>query len=278
MTIRINQTAVDFTLEQETTFADLVESLRSWAATQGLAVLGVLADGKALSPADPTPLQEIREVDVEAVAAQDEETAKIEVLERYFSLLAQGAGAENPALVSELRAEYPEVRKAAAPLLEGWKERAEGAWTILDGFWDSLGLVAESASLVAGLAHEARREQEAPFAALEETFAALDSALGDLEDLGTLFHRGRDRDALAKILGLFTLLGDAGRRAPKAFADAPEALAGWTVLFEELQPFLQETEQALGAGDFVLLTDLLEYEVTPRLRGLKDRASRNFQP
>lgn len=268
MTILINQSAVDFTLEQETTYAALVTSLQTWAASQNLAILGILADGRALPPDDTLALSTIQLVEVEVVGAQDEDLSRIEVLERYFVLVAQGVAADDNALLSELRAEYAEVRKALFPLLEAWKERLEWALEVVDGNWDDLPALGAAASAVVTSTGEARRELLDPAAALEETLEALDAALANLEDLGTLFHRGRDKDALEKILGLFTLLGDAGRRAP----------VGWRAFFEELQPFLKETEQALALGDYILLADLLEYEVSPRIRDLKVHASRNFQP
>ena len=117
MTIRINQIAVDFTLEKEKTFADLTTSLRAWANGQDLAILGILADRRALGPDDATSLDDIGEVEVEAVPVGEGDLARVAVIARFFALLAQAWERKDQTVVAELHQEFDAVRGALVPLL-----------------------------------------------------------------------------------------------------------------------------------------------------------------
>ena len=270
MTIRINQIAVDFTLEKERTFADLTVALRAWALGQDLALLGILADGRALGPEDPTPLDSLGVVDVEAVPAGERDLARSAVLARYFSLLTQAFTSQDQALRAELQAEYPGVRAALFPLLDPFGSRIKSALEVLDGAWTASDALASSAALVAEAAEDRRHELQSPVQALAETLDRLDLCLDNLGDLGLVFQRGEDKTGFDRILELFTVLGDLGRRV--LFGPEDEASKSqWSTFVEELQPFLREAETALAGGDYILLTDLLEYEVCPRLREVRDR-------
>jgi len=270
MTIRINQIAVDFTLEKEKTLADLTASLRAWATGQNLAILGILADGRALGPDDATPLEGLHTVDVEAVPAGERDLARVAVLARFFSLLAEGWASNNQDLIEELHREYPSVRNAVFPLLDVVRDRLTGSLQTLDGPWTGSPDLRSAAQRVAHEAEARRKELQSPEAALAQTLSALEAQTQNLTDLGVLFQRGQDKAAFDLILGLFTLLEDANRRVGLHLKNDNGATVPWQEFHDALQPFLRETEGALGSGDYILLTDLLEYEVIPRLAGLKD--------
>ncbi len=277
MTIRINQIAVDFTLEKERTFADLTTSLRAWANGQDLAVIGILADGKALGPDDATPLDEIRAVEVEAVPAGQRDLARVAVIARFFSLLAQGAQGGDQALVSELHQEFGSVRSALFPLLSPVAPRILGALEVLDGPWNDPAVLKQAAAKLAHEAEGLRRELQAPGAALSQSLDSLEFSLTSLEALAGLFQKGRDREGFDLILQLFTVLEDLGRQAPQAALNAQDDLASWVRFHAELHPLLKEAEAALNTGDYVLLTDLLEYEVSPRLKTVRGLFSQTLQ-
>jgi len=268
MTIRINQIAVDFTLEREKTFADLTVSLRAWANGQNLAVLGILADGRALGPEDPMPLTQISEVDVEAVPAGERDLARVAVLARFFSLLAQGWERGDQDLISELHEEFPSVRAALFPLFSPIGPRLLPSLEILDGPWTDSGTLAQAALKIAREAEGIRWELQHPVMALAETFDALEESLVRLEALAGLFQKGKDKDGFELIVRLFTVYEDLGRRAGVVRREQ-ETITDWARFNTELQPFLKEAGEALESGDFILLTDLLEYEVTPRLRSVR---------
>lgn len=267
MTIHINQIAVDFTLENERTLADLTSALRTWAHEQDLAILGILADGQALGADDPTPLDQIHQIDVEAVPVGERDLARVAVVAKFFALVAHAATHNDGPLLSELRQEYASVRGALFPLLSVVESRLRSALEVLDAPWTDTGQVQKAASRLAVESEGRRLELQAPKQALLKTVQALVDSAKVATEVGALFQQGRDHDGFERILALFNHWEDLARRTSAAGVDE---IPRWQKFHRELQPFLQETEGALSSGDYVLLSDLLEYEILPRLFGLPD--------
>ena len=66
-------------------------------------------------------------------------------------------------------------------------------------------------------------------------------------------------------MSLFTLLDDLNRCASRVLRTGNGDQTKWADFQAELQPILLEAERAISAGDYILLTDLIEYELIPRL-------------
>ncbi len=259
MTIRINDTPIDFTLEHEKTFADLYTSLARWAETQKLDLLSVLGDGKDMAHDSPVALETLDVIEVEAIPVSEAAMARLAVLAKFFAHAAQGAGGE------EWRSQYREIRDLIPKLLAPVAHRIGDSLEALDAWSQeapaaAARLVSEAASL--------HRELADPMAALNEALDHLDRVLpGD--ELATLFQKGQDRDGFARILTLFTAFEDLSRRGDLALESAAAETSTWTAFQDELRPFLGEARDALEAGDHILLTDLLEYEIVPRLASIR---------
>jgi hypothetical protein len=263
MNIRINETPVDFTLELEKTFADLYRSLRQWAQSEQLELLSVLGDGKALHIDDTTALDSIETVEVEAVPASEGTLAHLAVVSRFFLLAADATDPELP----DLHSQYLAIRPVLETLLGQVVHRLSSELAVLDGSWSAPG-VGEAAFRVAAEAAALYSELDNPSAALAETISQLEQALpGD--ELAQLFQKGHDRDGFRRILDLFTIFENLSRRADLALERSKTDSGAWTGFQDELRPFLGEARDALEAGDHILLTDLLEYEIVPRLSAVR---------
>jgi hypothetical protein len=255
MTIRINDSPVDFTLEHEITFADLHRSLSQWAHAEQLELLSVLGDGKALAPDDITALEGLDVIEVEAVPTSESALARLALVARFFA-----AAALDP--TDDLRAQYQGFRGVMESLLGPAAHRLSDELALLDGDWSGTG-VAEAAARVARQAAALHAELVSPHAALTEALDRLDASLPG-EELARLFQKGDDREGFERILTLFTAFEDVTRRAELVGADQP-----WSEFQEGLRPFLGEARDALAASDQILLTDLLEYEIVPRLKEIR---------
>lgn len=259
MIIRINETPVDFTLEHETTFADLHRSLTQWAANEQLELLSVLGDGKDLSPDDLAALDTLQTVEVEAVPVSEGTMARLAVIARFFALLAQSDAA------GELRAQYQGIRGVLPTLLAPVAHRLQDAFETLDKWTDEAPAAASRIAMETAALH---RELSDPKLALQEALSQLDDALpGD--ELAGLFQKGQDKEGFGRILALFTAFEDLSRRADLALGAAKIESPAWTEFLDDLRPFLTEARDALEAADHILLTDLLEYEIVPRLTGVR---------
>ena len=186
------------------------------------------------------------------------------MIEDYFALLVQGWSRGDQTLIAELQDEYLSVRRALFPLLDAVSTRLEEPLQRLDAPWKDSSVLA-AAETVLGSVREFSQEVADPVKAVYQTLGRLESSLDSLGDLGLLFQKGRDRDGFGLILSLFTLLDDLNRCASRVLRTSNGDQTKWAAFQTELQPILQEAERALSAGDYILLTDLIEYELIPRL-------------
>jgi hypothetical protein len=115
----------------------------------------------------------------------------------------------------------------------------------------------------------ARRREEASCRLREtmETYAALQALAPELAaleekigEVSVLLQSGKDRQAMETVTR-FTDLIEAAVAALQRTGNAGEAAE----LFSDLNPRLREILGAFDAKDFILVGDLFEYEVAPRL-------------
>lgn len=262
MRIRINQTAVDFTLDGERTLSDLAASLGRWAEAEGLAVTSLLADGKAVSAGSDQLLDTVNEVELEAVSQQTLAGSQLEFIAGYLALAVQSLEDGNGPVADELRSEISPVIEALSHLLAPLAPEAQQALKALESGWDpgALGFLTRLTAARAA-------EKADPAGAVAVAAETLSRQLEGAAELPLLFQRGEDTKAFDRILALFTALGDLDRTVPPVCRE-PNARTEWAAFRSELAPFLTEARSALEAGDYVLLTDLMEYEVIPRLRAV----------
>jgi hypothetical protein len=111
-------------------------------------------------------------------------------------------------------------------------------------------------------------ELEDPRAALSRLAAELEPCLARAAEVSLLLQTGRDREAMELIVRfseltqlLVRLLETAG--LPAVDGQEPREFFG------ELNRMLKELTQAFEAKDTVLIGDLMEYEIAPRLRRLQ---------
>lgn len=266
MILRINETPVDFTLEREKTFADLYLSLDAWARSQQLELFSVLADGRSLAPDDAVGLETLKTVDVEAIPKGSGTLARLALVTRFFTLAAQADGPS-----AELKEQYSAIRGIVPTLLSPVTHRLADAWDLLEGDWSQPG-ISDAAARVAREAAALHRELSDPRAALAEALDQLESALPG-EELAQLFQKGDDKEGFERILALFTAFENLTRRAELALETAKADTTAWNAFQEDLRPFLGEARDALEAADQILLTDLLEYEIVPRLSAVRESLS-----
>lgn len=263
MKIQINRVPIDFTLEEETTVADVVRSLGAWAQGQGVVLVSILADGKAVPQDDPTSITSVGLLEVEAVPQSDQNLARLSVITEFFQLLSQSLAAPNGP-TEEWRAEYAAIRPGLFPTLDPVGSRAQGPLAVLDASWDDRFEVRRAADELAGLGLLLQSEVVNPGQRWDTLLKSLDETVGQAESLAGLFQKGQDKAGLEIILAFFTLLDDLNRVAPLVLRT--DKLPAWDQWREDLQPFLKEAGDALEVMDYILITDLMEYEVVPRLK------------
>ncbi len=282
MEIRVNDQPLAFRLENERTLEEVVRGLESWLAGSGLVLCEARWAGRDLLalPAgewSATPPEQVERLELTVRHASELRQENLRTLQdfleavRGFALDPQEQAAAElergyPFFLDSLRRHFSEAEVGGqlaelAPLAAG-----PGRLGLQDA-----GARARLAAAASGLRERIGlrlAETDDPRAALSRLAAELEATAAGISEVSVLLATGRDRQAMETVVRfselsqrLLSTLGRlgvpaVGGREPREF-------------FAGLNRVLQDLLAAFQARDTVLIGDLLEYEVAPRLRQLQ---------
>jgi hypothetical protein len=290
--LTINGEPVTYSLENERTLGEVVRGVRSWLADAGFHVTEMKADEHDLVREAPDrwggiEVSTVAELGVQAAHTGEMRLAHWRTVEKWLAMLEEETrallarpGSSGPAAapgtetLSALLSDFPEtlVGMKANPFfppdataLARFEAAFQGQSAPAVAAWPSVRLQ-EAGSVIAELrGHLSRRvaDASAPGEALRGCAARFRESVAKLPDVSILLQTGRDRAAMEIVI---------------AFADIVQSLLGLLPflppdaqrgkLISELTPVLRDLVAAFDARDSVLIGDLLEYEITPRIERL----------
>jgi hypothetical protein len=290
--LTINGEPINYSLENEKTLGEVVRGVQGWLAEAGFHVTEMTADAHDLfrEPADQwtrIEVSSVEELGVRAAHTGDMKLAHWRTVERWLSMLeeelrAAGARAAGTAAaagspletLSELLADFPGTFDGmkANPFLPPGSTAGSRFEAIFKGqaaavvaSWPPARLSEAVESTGELRLHLSRRlaDATAPGEALKRCAAQIRESMAHLPEVSVLLQTGRDKAAMEIVI---------------AFADTVQSLLGLLPflppdsnrgrLLGELTPFLRDLVAAFDAKDSVLIGDLLEYEITPRIERL----------
>jgi hypothetical protein len=287
MDIRINGEAVDVTLEKEQTLGAILSGIENWLGSSEFRVNGLEIDGETI-PGNELPdafyrdLQGIQTIDIRVCSRQELMLEALAEARCYLTALTNspsevqalvdnafdGSGSslveswKNSAAASFLSVELPEIHKIVDDLLvqngpEIYSDAGRGG----DGI---------SASLILSLIDERIREigdSVGEFERIEPLVAGISERL---EELPLDIQTGKDgraaetvtlfSNAAEKLFRLHFIFQSRGK-----FIDTVDSVPV-NDFFEDFNTALKELLAAFTGKDSVLVGDLAEYELAPRLR------------
>jgi hypothetical protein len=268
MDIRINGKTADIILESERTLGAVLVGIENWLGNSAFRVKGLEIDGQVIAgDAIPTAFERelvgIESIDVKICSGQE---LMLEALAEARCYLAVATASESPAAVSSIS--------------EGWRTTAAASflsrelpdiWGILDEFFKKSGTGGGlSSQMILSLIEERIREIGDPtgeFARLESLVSTVSERL---EELPIDIQTGKDGRA-AETVSLFSTITEklfrlfAVFQSQGGFIDMVDSVPIHNFL-EEFGDTVKELVAAYSAKDAVLVGDLAEYELAPRLR------------
>ncbi len=275
MVIKVNGEPINFTLEKESSLREVVGGVREWAGGAGFVVTSILMGGRDLLSVSEgswasTPISSVSELDFRVLTSADvrlEHWAAVRVWMAALERELRSPGASLPELASNIPVTLLGIRKN--PFLPQGSADMERLTGILGG-QDAASISGwppekreDAAAILSrvGLALESRIKEAAnPREALTGQLPRLRELASTVADVPLLLQTGKDRQAMEMVSAfteLFQKLLDIVPFLPK---DGERDR-----VFEELNPILHQILSAFDARDFVLIGDLFEYEVAPRL-------------
>ena len=285
MDIRINGEKADIIIETEKTVGDILAGLDNWLScgtspeNKNLRLSGLRIDGREI---DALSLEDSLGSDLAAIQSLDITVSNLHDLV-YTALRDTQKTVEEWA-----RLDFQDRRDCA----ENWKTRPAAA-LLLEQYPELFAMTVQTLSggepggqVMAALIDERMRELENPEAELAGMEQFIAGISGRLENLPLDIQTGKDRQAsetvrlftgiTEKIFRIFNIfkargfpLGDIMVVSPGASgenASVGEAEIPVTAFLSEFNAALQEMLSAYEQKDAVLVGDLAEYEMAPRLR------------
>ena len=281
MTVTLNGKPLEFTLERERTVGEFLAEIEGWLERSKFSVSGLRMDGKEI-PAER--IEEIYPIEIDTVES-------IDLIAASWNALFLEALAECGRFLEEAAAERASARAAGRTASTGElsaRFEASAASGILSGKTPELHRAVAGAirggsddpdsDIAATRAEIDERvaELDSPFDELRRGVAAVPSLVQRLEALPLDLQTGKDVQAAvtlrdfasfaAKLLRLLPILESAGADINGMKIDD----YSFRDFFDELNAALRELTAAYENGDAILVGDLAEYELAPRLRKLEN--------
>lgn len=291
MEIFINDNKIDFQLENETVLHHVIEGIDDWTEKDGFHIQDIFFDNKPYSRTDAEctemPLEQVTELKIIAKTRMEIHQDNLQLLYQYISLFLKSIEGWNTKLIKDLQTESGPVTHLLSQFLEEDYESdssiSRKLYTNINNF--SFDDSSEGSALNEPLVHylsslkiilyERISELSNPLGELVKTTAALKLTQNEINDISVLLQTGKDREALnsiikfselnQKTLRLYPLLKNTGIIDINVIVIDDKNISDY---YSDLNGILSELIEAFTANDSVLIGDLLEYEVAPRLESL----------
>jgi hypothetical protein len=273
MVVTINGRTMDITLERERTLGEVLSGIETWLEGSGFSLSGLAVNGEnvelgAMEAACRRQIEEIDSVDI--------------VASTWAELMQQALVSTNRALEERIQSSAEAIPAIAA----AWASSA--AASFLAGRDRELHALVEAAlegmtpdvSAATTAVNERIQEIDDPRAELVSLASRLEPMALSLEDLPLVLQTGKDAQAAATLAAFAALASKLFRLVPLLkhrgidLGDTPVDGNDFRSYIEELGTALKELISAYEGGDAVLVGDLAEYELAPRLRSLANALAR----
>ena len=280
MEIQINNQNLDFTIEQNETLGEVVRDIEAWLDGTDLVLYSVKhGDRELLSmPYEqwgPTPHSEVGTLDVKVKHTRELAGANLQTILEYLEMLKRSVTANDGERLGELMSGFSALTESLQkhfpndPLLQNLVSLF-GAGEAEQVLAWSEGMRQQALELVEAIRARASfrlQELQDPKAALKTLSGALSVCIEEVSEISILLQTGRDRQAMDTIARFSELSQNLVRLVSSIFPD--NSNKDLEAFYQELNGVLSELLEAFAARDSVLIGDLMEYEIAPRLERLR---------
>ncbi|MBN1837638.1 MAG: hypothetical protein JW820_17410 [Spirochaetales bacterium] len=284
MQIRINDQPLDITLEHNDTLGTVVRELQAWLKGSDLILYSVRHRDRDLlaSPAEEwegTSTSQVDALEVTVRQAGDLRSENLRTVLQYLELLDAALAQADDGKLAELTPGFAALTESVAQiapregslpglalLLEELSGRSLGDWP-----GERAAQARQLIERLRSLVDRRRREIDDPRCMARELVDQLPAAREEAQDVAVLLQTGRDREAMETIVR-FSEICESVARVLHSLPEGDRPSVGGRNLeefFTELNGLLNDLVEAFSAHDSVLIGDLMEYEVAPRLEQLQ---------
>lgn len=285
MEILVNREPLDFTLEDEQSLGEVVDGLQAWLSAGQFTITSIDVNDTSYpihnrNAWEQIEVKGVRRLSVEALPRTSADQNAILAVDDYLSLLQEALTSEDQEALTDLLGELPHVRERIIAFFPSLADSA-GESSVLVSDQLDLGAVQESErtrltteiTQLRSLLVARAREFAFPVREMAITLGQLSSASEELEQVPVQLQTGEGAQAMRTVISLTELLGRVFRLTP--LVESAENRGDLDVVrirtfTQETSEVLAELAQAFEINDTVLVGDLLEYELAPRMRTVSE--------
>jgi len=282
---------MDVQLEGEEYLGDVINELEIWLAKENFVIQNIMADTQKLELSQPaqwkdTPVNSVETLSMVAILAEEARLNHLETIAIYFSNLKEALLGSNKKVVADLLTDIEGVLNSVqsmldpsfiktAPInillqeLKAWENKASQTDLEPDNH------LIQALDVLLSMVIIQVKELSNPKGEMEKTFKVLEDILPGLNDLSLMLQTGKDSEALNLVITLTEVLNKCMRLFPKYTEIHGKDMKELEiqdhkapVFFQELNGIFNELGTAFESGDSILIGDLSEYEIAPRLESL----------
>ena len=295
MEIMINNTILDTTLENEKYLGEVVDAVTQWLAESNMNIKEIFQDGENLSM-DQTGtwwnrnISDINKLDIVALTNFEKYTEDLQIVYQYITMLEKAIQSMNFPLAADLITDaeiigetldyfFPkhgtteEYSKKLKQLIEKSSIRKAKETT------ENADLV-EFLKNTAFLLQQRINEVTDPAGMLQASAKTLSDLTPEISNVSVLLQTGKDKQALDSVIAFVELSENIIRLYSIIKETQVIDLNSITVdgiafnaFYKDFNDILKELADAFESSDTVLIGDLLEYEIVPKIDTLLDYIS-----
>jgi hypothetical protein len=278
--IQINNHNLDFTIEKDETLGQVVKDIEAWLEGTDLVLYSVKHEDRELlsTPYEQwgaTPHTEVGTLDIQVKHTRELAALNLETILQYLGILKQSISANDydrleellsgfSALTESLQKHFPssQLLQTLGRLFGNSQAEEVSAWAE-----EKRQKALELIDLIYAQVSFRLQEFQDPKAALQTLSGALAVCIDEVSEISILLQTGKDRQAMDTIVRFSELSQNLVRLVASIFPE--NSNKDLETFYKELNGILSELLEAFEAKDSVLIGDLMEYEIAPRLDRLR---------
>ncbi len=287
MEITLNSEPFDVTIENEKTLSELFSGLSDWLNSSGFEILGMVLDGQELelnnTKLNEILLENISKLDIKAISGSDRYISDLQTLYQYTTLLHNAIIADNNTLSNDLLSELPYVTSALDSYISKKDLPIYGTIKLQelisnfnnDKQSDNKNPLVDFLNHISLILQTRIKEVTSPFSELQISAELLKNLIPDISDVSVMLQTGKDKKAMSyvlkfielseKLIRIFPFLKEFGYTDIRNVTIESESFKDF---YTDLNGILVELVEAFNINDSILIGDLMEYEIAPRVNKL----------
>ena len=286
MEITLNSKPFDVTLENEKNLGELFSGISEWLNQTGYEITELIQDGVKLELYNDewqdNLLISINNLDIITIPGSARYIDNLQVIYQSISLLLNAVDKDNSPLIDDLLTELPYITGVLDMFLSKKSISdfgKEKMLNLIDAYTNSGKIESDKKNMLLEYLNNLTlilksriKEVTSPYPELQETTKKLKGLIPVITDVALMLQTGNDKKAMDSVLHFIDLSEKLIRIFPflveQGYTDIRKQFIendNFNDFYEDLNDILIELVEAFNINDSILIGDLMEYEIAPRI-------------